>query len=192
MEIAQCRTDPQGNYISWNVGFRLRSVRSIEVSLESLCQKSVNVTNMWFPRLTHQESYYICEALGTHLPIPKTSKDCGDLEQLSRETWQDTDTECLHAFITPISDSVKEGEFCRTYDDAPFPGNSSIWAQDEPNGGIYENCVLMSNVGLYDSECVGSHCAVCRFNQPKVYTFKGACEEEPRNEFFLAYQVCCP
>ncbi|KAF2363478.1 Reverse transcriptase domain [Trinorchestia longiramus] len=186
MAIANCSSDLQGNYVSWNSGFELTNATSNTNNLESLCRQTVDVTYMWFPNVSDKEAFYICDALGTHLPLPADHGECYEIHRASREAW--SSNEYFFGFITPLIDDVHEGEFYRNFDLQIEPYEKLLWTHDEPNGGTYENCILMSEFGYYDSECMGIHCATCKFQEQKVFTLRGTCERELRNTYFLAQQ----
>ena len=105
------------------------------------------------------------------------------------EKWKSEGSECLGHFITFLNDIETEGRFVRNYDGKFYPDDEILWNEDEPNGHNFENCVFMSDEGVYDDHCGGLHCAVCEFLEPQVYLLHGACEKEQRNVYYSAYQV---
>ncbi|KAF2356090.1 Neurotransmitter-gated ion-channel ligand-binding domain [Trinorchestia longiramus] len=187
LSIANCSSDLQGNYVSWNNGFELTNMTSSTKNLESLCQQTVGVTYMWFPYVSDKEAFYLCDALGTHLPLPADHGECFEIHRVSREAW--SSNEYFFGFITPLSDDIQEGKFYRNFDRQVVPYSKLLWTHDEPNGDVYENCILMSEFGYYDTECMGIHCATCKFEEQKVFTLRGTCERELRNTYFFAQQT---
>jgi hypothetical protein len=185
--IANCSADMQGNFVSWSRGFRLTNASSYDVSLSSLCQHVVATTYMWFPHVTDKLAFYICDALGTHLPLPMTGGESYELHRVSRASWGSD--KFYFGFISPLRDELTENEYRRNFDGQIQPYHTIIWTPDEPNGDVYENCVDVSEYGFYDVECTADHCATCRFLEPRVLTLRGTCERELRNTFFLAQQV---
>ncbi|KAA0202631.1 hypothetical protein HAZT_HAZT010288 [Hyalella azteca] len=184
--IANCSADVQGNFVSWSRGFILTNASSFDVSLTSLCQHVVATTYMWFPHVTDKQAFYICDALGTHLPLPMTGGESYELHRVSRASWGSD--KFYYGFISPLRDELKENEYRRNFDGQIQPYHTIIWTPDEPNGDVYENCVYVSEYGFYDVECTADHCATCRFLEPRVFTLRGTCERELRNTFFLAQQ----
>ncbi|KAF2362748.1 Neurotransmitter-gated ion-channel ligand-binding domain [Trinorchestia longiramus] len=187
MSIANCTSDRQGNYVSWTNGYETRNVESTQQTLKSLCQKTIGVTYMWFPKVSDKEAFYLCDALGTHLPLPGTTEECYKIHNVSWEAW--SSDKFFFAFITPLTDEGNEGVFYRNYDRQTVLHDTILWGSDEPNGDIYENCVMVSQYGYFDADCTGYQCATCKFEEPKELTFRGTCERELRNVFFLAQQT---
>lgn len=186
-EIASCLVDFQGNYISWEGGWRLSNITEYYVSLSHFCNNTRDAVYFWFPDRPREFAFYICEALGTHLPIPRTMDEVHFWFNLSAKTWPDEPVLCRDNFWTPLIDIEEEDKWVTHYDNAPAP--KFAWKDGEPNGIFYENCIKIEPVGLADIDCVTNfRCSICEFKQLQIFSFLGTCELELRNINFIAYQ----
>lgn len=184
--LATCKSDLQGNYISWDVGFELTNAVSSEVKLSDLCNIDKGSLYFWFPNMPPPTSYYICEALGSRLPMPLTLAEAiGYLDLAVQELG--TSTRCSVEIAVGSNDIETDGNFVKYYDNTPWVSDS--WKDGEPNGLIYENCVQIENGGVVDVDCITRvQCAVCEFHKTIVFSLLGTCELENRNINFLVYQ----
>ncbi|XP_066941354.1 uncharacterized protein [Macrobrachium rosenbergii] len=183
--IANCQTDPQGNYIFWEAGWTLYNVTSYEMPLAKFCQEDTSKLYFWFPRVLEGEALYICEALGTHLPVVRSLRESQHLYEIMNERWPDSE-KCPLFYWSDLNDKRTEGVWVRGYDDKV--DNESYWAPDEPNGYRYENCAAIQPDGVIDDDCAWIRCALCTFNEPQRFIIRGTCETELRNVYFVAYQ----
>ncbi|XP_063885586.1 uncharacterized protein LOC135113890 [Scylla paramamosain] len=185
-EIAECRTDPQGNYVSWEAGWTLSNVTEYQVSLPHFCNSTEDRIYFWFPARPVDFAFYICEALGTHLPLPTTMEQIKFWFDLSAKTWPDS-IYCRGDFWTPLIDIEEEGSWVTHYDNAPAP--MPAWKDGEPNGIFYENCAKIEHNGVADYDCpTNIKCSVCEFQELQIFSFLGTCQVELRNINFIAYQ----
>jgi len=184
--MAECKMDKQGNYLSWNRGWEPENVRTYDVSLSHFCEKSTKPVFFGFPYVVDFQAFYICQALGSSLPLPSTAADISRHHRLVKENWPN-ETTCHERYWTPLMDTKTEGTFIRRYDkkvvtDVP-------WDEGEPNGIYYENCAFIVNNGVHDADCkYNIHCAVCEFKSLPVFRMIGICERELRNMHFVTYQ----
>ncbi|XP_071552922.1 uncharacterized protein [Panulirus ornatus] len=186
-EMAACKIDPQGNYVSWDAGWSISNLTKYDVPLQHFCQKTTDSIYFWFPMMPQALAFYICEALGTHLPLPLTMEQVKFWFNLCVQTWSEDSLACDHFFWASIHDSNEEGTWVTHYDNALAP--TPAWKDGEPNGIIYENCVMMEHQGLADINCLANlRCAVCEFSDLQIFSFLGTCELELRNVYFIAYQ----
>lgn len=125
----------------------------------------------------------MCEALGTHLPIIESLEDSRALFEVTSAAWPELHVPYLWS---ALNDKKDEGLFVYAYDGTP--GDPLVWATNEPNGLVYENCVAIIATGLIDVNCPLTRAALCTFREPKRFSFLGTCEEELRNIYFVAYQ----
>ncbi|XP_069937796.1 uncharacterized protein, partial [Cherax quadricarinatus] len=186
-EIAGCRIDPQGNYLSWEAGWDLQNITEYQVPLGHFCQQTTENTYFAFPKLPKAHAFFICESLGSHLPLPNNLEQVRLLFNISVQLWPGYPSLCRHNFWGSVTDSETEGTWVTHYDNsiAPF----IAWKDGEPNGNIYENCVYIEPLGVADTECIiYSSCAVCKFQDLQIFSFLGTCELEKRNIYFIAYQ----
>lgn len=185
LEITQCRADPQGSYISWEVGWTLHNVTSLDVPLERLCQTDVGPTYFWFPALTDAVAQYVCEALGTHLPIATSMEEAMTWHRRAAKAYPDSKN-CATDYWTSLNDKEEEGVW-RRHDGRTV--TTMFWAPHEPSGIIYENCAAIGTFGTGDIDCATNiYCAVCTFREQQRFSLLGACERELRNVYFVAYQ----
>lgn len=185
LEIARCRTDPQGNYISWEAGWTLRNVTSLDVTLESLCDSDVGPKYFWFPALTDAVAQYVCEALGTHLPFASSMEEALAWHRRAADAYPDSQN-CATDYWTSLNDKEEEGVW-RRHDGRAV--NTTFWAPHEPSGIIYENCAAIGTFGTGDIDCATNiYCAVCVFEEQQRFSLLGTCERELRNVYFVAYQ----
>ena len=187
-DMATCKNDYQGSYISWNKGWTLYNVESYDVSQGFFCEKSTGSIYFWFSDEPYLQSYYLCEALGTHLPLPRTFEESDGWLELSRKTWGN-ETRCSYEIIVSINDIQNEGSWVKHYNNEIVPLSETAWKDGEPNGLQYENCGMIEFNGMADIDCLTRvQCAVCEFKDQIVYSLLGTCEYELRNINFLAYQ----
>nr|XP_045582886.1 uncharacterized protein LOC123745852 isoform X3 [Procambarus clarkii] len=187
--MAACKSDLQGNYISWEAGWELHNVTEYDASMESFCQPSTYTNYFGFPELPQAHAFYICEALGSHLPLPTTMKEVTFWYNLSYQVWphQDNLTLCSDFLWSSITDANHDGTWVTHYDNALAP--TVAWKVGEPNGLVYENCAVIEKLGLSDIVCATSKwCAICEFSDLHVFTLLGTCELEEHNLNFIAYQ----
>ncbi|XP_071542888.1 uncharacterized protein [Panulirus ornatus] len=185
--MAACETDPQGNYVSWEGRWKLSNLTVYQVPLQSFCQKTTDSVYFWFPRTPKALAFYLCEALGTHLPLPTTMDEVHDYFHLSDQAWPDEPTSWRDNLWTSITDAQDEGAWITHYDNelAPTP----VWKDGEPNGIFFENCAMIEPIGVADIDCLTNRrCVVCEFPKLQIFSFLGTCELELRNVYFTAYQ----
>ena len=186
--MANCQTDPQGNYIAWNAGWEVFNAEVTDVDLGHFCREEVGSVYFWFPDLPPSVSNYICESLGTHLPLPKTAVEAVAWLERSRDTWG-PETRCSMEIVVPVNDVAEDGVWRRIYDGAVMDHSDVAWKDGEPNGIVYENCAQIELEGIADIDCLTRvQCAVCEFTRRQVFSLRGTCEAELRNINFLAYQ----
>lgn len=186
LRLAQCQADTQGNFVSWNAGWTLSNAAKEDVPLTKLCQEETENIYFWFPDTTDAVAQYVCEALGTHLPIVTNQEETDYLYELVETTWPDSD-HCPVYYWNGLTDEEEEDVWVASHD-KNYIDNSSYWAPNEPNGGRYENCGAINHFGTIDDDCAWSRCALCTFTQPQRFSFLGTCEPELRNVYFVAYQ----
>ncbi|XP_071540839.1 uncharacterized protein [Panulirus ornatus] len=186
-EMAACETDPQGNYISWEGGWKLSNLTEYHVPLQYFCQKTTDPIYFWFPKTPQALGFYICEALGTHLPLPTTMDEVHNIYHLSAQAWPNEPVLCKNRFWASITDTQDQGTWVTHYDNAI--ALTPAWNDGEPNGIFYENCAQIEPVGVADIDCLTSQkCAVCEFSELQIFSLLGTCELELRNVYFIAYQ----
>ena len=186
LRIAQCQADPQGNFVSWEAGWTLNNVTAEDLPLTKLCQEDKEHHYFWFPRITDAVAQYVCEALGTHLPIVTSLEQTKYLYYLVETIWPESDY-CPVYYWSSLNDKEDENVWVASYNKTHVD-NSSFWAPNEPNGGRYENCAAINHFGTIDDDCAWRRCALCTFTQPQRFSFLGTCEPELRNVYFVAYQ----
>ncbi|KAK4319126.1 hypothetical protein Pmani_009956 [Petrolisthes manimaculis] len=184
--MAQCKSDPKGNFISWEAGWKLNNATSYDQPLAKFCQVEEEKIYFWFPEVSDYVGQYVCEALGTHLPHVTSLEEAEDLYHQSEVRWPESD-HCPLYYWSSLNDRAKENVWVASYD-KKLIDNSSYWGPDEPNGYRYENCAAVKRVGLIDDDCAWDRCALCIFTEPQRFTFLGSCELELRNVYFVAYQ----
>ena len=186
--MAQCKINPQGNYISWNEGWDLYNATSSDVHISHFCQSDNGIVYFLFPNIPYKTSYYICEALGTHLPLPKTMEELRYFWKVAADSFPN-DTRCKNELMLPINDMNNEGVWTRHYDGEIVNTKDVAWNDGEPNGIHYENCAQMEETKVADIDCATRmQCALCEFKGRLVYSLLGTCEIELRNINFRAYQ----
>ncbi|ROT75706.1 putative basement membrane-specific heparan sulfate proteoglycan core protein, partial [Penaeus vannamei] len=184
-QMARCRSDPKGNYISWEAGWTLYNVSTYDMSLSDFCSREVDILYFWFPRALELTAQYICEALGTHLPTVTNLQEVRHLYNILDETWPESE-KCPRYYWSDLNDKQEENVWVSSYDGRV--DNVSYWSPDEPNGFRYENCAAVRQDGLIDDDCAWPMCALCTFTKPQRFSFLGTCEKELRNVYFVAYQ----
>ncbi|KAK3887647.1 hypothetical protein Pcinc_008254 [Petrolisthes cinctipes] len=186
-EMATCKIDLKGNYISWDAGWTLFNVTSYTVSLKQFCHWTAKTTYFWFPETSRELATYVCEALGSHLPLPTTMDEVHSWYNISSATWPDEPSLCRDNFWASIDDMKEEGYWVTHYDQSPVAVNT--WKDNEPNGIFFENCAEIEPTGLADIDCVtNKRCSVCKFSQIAFFSLLGICESELQNVHFKVSQ----
>lgn len=186
-EIAACRADSQGNYIAWEAGWTLNNITDYDVPLSHFCNTTEDTIYFWFPNRPRDFAFYICEALGSHLPLPTTMEEVNFWFGLSAKTWPNETAYCKGDFWTSLIDIEEDGKWVTHYNNAP--ALAPAWKDGEPNGIFYENCAKVENIGVADFDCLTNFkCSVCEFQERQIFSLLGTCELELRNINFIAYQ----
>lgn len=186
LSIATCKIDLEGDYISWNVGWTLHNVDSYLIDYKELCKRKQKNFFFSFTKLLYNEAFYICEALGSHLPVPYCNQTLSRFYSRFKEFLPD-DTNCQKDIFTPLTDEQEEDVWRRFYDGTEI--NSTIWQPGEPNGLEFESCALTDTDGMYDVDCATHEgCALCEFKERAIFSLLGTCELELRNIYFQAHQ----
>ncbi|XP_076041999.1 uncharacterized protein LOC143025904 [Oratosquilla oratoria] len=185
-EIAMCKIDPQGNYISWNVGWTLSNATDYDVPISHFCQGDEGPFYYYFPVTGVAVAFYLCEALDSHLPLPTSQDEVDRWYNASYHHFTDTE-ECKKRFWVSLTDRKEEGVYVTHYDNQV--DTSAYWKDGEPNGLMYENCAQMEEIGIADHDCDTRFiCTACKLNELKILSLRGTCENELRNINFVAYQ----
>lgn len=185
--IALCITDYQGDYISWDSQWNLQNVEQYKTNWKGLCNYREKNFVFGFDETLSNEAFYLCDSLGSFLPVPETFEETDRIMTLVEETWKNNSS-CATDFFTPLQDHKKDGVFMTYYTNLPYEGPIA-WYDQEPNGGKYENCAQFARRGVYDVDCdTRLGCTVCEFNEKVIYYLRGTCETELRNIYFLALQ----
>ncbi|XP_068221246.1 uncharacterized protein [Palaemon carinicauda] len=183
--IAHCKDDPQGNYISWEVGWTYKNVTSYDISLTKLCDNEKVTNHFWFPEITFETAQYLCQSLGTQLTQPTTLEAIAYLNTLAETTYPG-DGRCTWDYWTSLTDFKEEGVW--RYYDGQIP-DILLWERQEPNGLHYENCAVIFPVGMADIDCkTNRKCVECTLTGQQRFSLQGTCENELRNIFLIAYQ----
>ncbi|KAL7635244.1 UNVERIFIED_CONTAM: hypothetical protein RMT77_014231 [Armadillidium vulgare] len=187
--IAKCLSNENGNYISWNSGWRLENIESYNIEYQTLCRHREKYYAFGFKNIYFKEAYYICKALGSRLPTPTTLEEIQRMIGVADEMWPNRTWFCEQDFFTPLNDAEKEGTWVTYFDDKPFKERIP-WGGSEPNGLHYENCAHIAHFGVYDVDCTSqTGCAFCEFSGKVIYSLRGACQmAELRDAYFLAHQ----
>lgn len=181
-KMAKCQADLNGNYISWNAEWDLQNVVTYNLSTDELCHQKKGPDYFWFPSVQEDTARYLCRALGSRLPMASSMVDINFWITLAPEDLK----QCRSNLWTPLNDKENDGVWMSYDGDVVL---SLPWSPGEPNGLNYENCVLISERGLDDVECIPrARCAVCSFHEQGRFSLMGTCEKELDNVYFVAYQ----
>lgn len=184
-DIALCKNDPQGNYVSWEAGWELYDADMYEVPLSELCQKDIGTTYFWFPALSFSIAQYLCQALGTRLPQITNKHEIEILHEVSASAHPNVT--CHTNFWTELTDEREEGIW-RSQNG--LVQSNVMWAPQEPNGLHYENCGVLNANGISDVDCeTDRYCVLCTFTDQQRYSLLGICESELRNVYFMPFQT---
>lgn len=109
-----------------------------------------------------------------------------------------------HKLIVPYADSCQGGRLFLgatdekeedvwlddfTREETGLPGKGDpYWGSGEPNGWLFQNCIVTKGLFVSDTICHRSSCAVCRRPDNQVWTLRGICELEERNYYFTAHK----
>ncbi|KAK7084707.1 hypothetical protein SK128_015487 [Halocaridina rubra] len=64
------------------------------------------------------------------------------------------------------------------------PCKALMFRKQNPDGGKFQNCLLVRPNGLYDTECKKSSCSACHTTAGNTWTLRGICEEEEQMYYF--------
>ncbi|KAK7079135.1 hypothetical protein SK128_008292, partial [Halocaridina rubra] len=185
-DIAKCQINPQGSYVSWSVDWKLQDISDYDVPLELFCNQDAGLSYFWFPDVPEATAQYLCEALGTHLPMVKSKPEVTLILALAKKNLPDVPS-CHAKLWTALNDKEENGMWKYYYNDELEP--DAYWSPGEPNGLIYENCAVINVNGIDDIDCTTNiRCALCEFREQKRFSFLGTCEAELRNVYFVAYK----
>ena len=162
----------QWNPVDWNV---IGTDWSLEEEFEDVfCNISDNYNLAISSRISFKESVDICK----HKLNNSISPWEDNPEWFQRYmAWHQNITEGACPFIwTPFSDEQSEGSFLNMNSFAKAEVN--FWAKDEPNGGKYENYVIMSvaQAALYDVTAAFRSCSSCLISSSLLLKLDGRCQ----------------
>lgn len=184
-KMAECCSDPQGNYVSWEVGWTLQNVNSYETPRENLCKKEVSAEYFWFPARGFTTAMYLCDALGTKLPSAVDMNEADVIHEVAAVLFPNQAL-CYTDYWTSATDAKEDGVWMEY--NSPLVGQIA-WHPEEPNGLVYENCAVLNGRGISDIDCKTNYkCIVCAFNDQQRFSLLGTCESELRNVYFTAFQ----
>ncbi|XP_071514430.1 uncharacterized protein [Panulirus ornatus] len=185
--LASCNGDPQGDFLSWEEDLQPENVIQYTIPLDQLCPSESSSFYFWFTWVTFSTAQYLCEALGSYLPLPSTVEEIDVIRAESVQRWPNA-SDRPRDFWTPLNDREQEGVWRSVRD--PLAANLTLpWSRGEPNGLHYENCAYISQHLLNDVHCINEEAAAaCKFEEPSVFTLLGTCETEKETVTFLAKQ----
>uniref|UniRef100_A0A6A7FW06 Glycine receptor subunit alpha-2-like n=1 Tax=Hirondellea gigas TaxID=1518452 RepID=A0A6A7FW06_9CRUS len=185
--MAKCDTDPQGNYVAWNIGWTLMNIVSYEEDLSTICQlEGTRISYQWFSTMSQDEAYYLCEALGGTLPEISDVAGAELYHAIAATTWPN-EKGCKTKFWTGLTDIDVDGEW--RHATSPHKQVNLFWAGGEPDGIFYQNCALIYPEGMRDVNCpVTFKCAVCEHKSSTAFSLRGTCETDKRHVYFTSHQ----
>lgn len=185
--LAQCQSKKEGNYISWTSDWLLQNVETYLANEKSFCDFKEQISVFVFSNMFYHEACYICDALGSRLPMPTSYEELFLLTNITSDKWPGS-RDCVKDIFTPLNDINIEGTWTTHLSRESYK-EKIPWSRGEPNGIIFENCAQFDSWGIYDTDCTTyKGCALCEFKDKVIYSLKGACELELRNIYFLAHQ----
>lgn len=185
-DLANCKNNSfEGNIITWSNGWRLNNINKHYEDSKVLCARTnSNASYRGFPSKTETEALYICEALGGKLPEVSSLSDVHKYFGLYQELWSNSKS-CRH-FWTDLTDRDREDTWIRST--KPFGKGKTFWADNEPDGYIYQECALIFSDGLHDIPCSLKSCVFCEITSRVVFSLRGTCESEKRHIYFKSVQ----
>lgn len=61
---------------------------------------------------------------------------------------------------------------------SPTPQSELAFRKHNPDGDKYQNCILIREKGLLDTDCKKHSCSACHTTAGGTWTLRGTCEEE--------------
>nr|XP_045583291.1 uncharacterized protein LOC123746084 [Procambarus clarkii] len=181
--IADCQSDPQGNYVSWEGGWTLQNVTSYNLSLTKLCDRDAGPTYFWFEWSPYLVADYLCLALGSQLPTNHT--EATTAINAAKNSSLNLGS-CYRDYWLAPNDIEEEGVW--KIGNTPVDMSSIGWAAQEPNGLHYENCIAFEYRSS-DIDCrTNVKCTACLIQEQQRFSLLGICENELRNIYFTAFQ----
>ena len=187
-----CGNDPQGNYVSWDLGWDLYEIKTTDMELQDICDtRRDTFKHFWFPKLSQADAYYVCDAIGGSLPEISSEREAQYWHNLTKRHWPDRvgkeKSDCASKYWTTLTDEFEEGVWVRGNDIMRSPG-PTYWALGEPDGYRFESCAIIYYLGLRDGPCQMLQCALCRLPKTMLYSFKGNCAVDKRHIYFNVFQ----
>lgn len=173
-DVAFCKSNVQGNSISWEDDWIFQNAVQYDLKQEDLCFRDFPPKFQVFPAMDHAQGTYLCAALGGSLVTPKHMVELTHM-YLTAQT-QKRDCNLIWVGVT---DEIEEGLWSQPrsgLDPATLP-----WAFGEPNGLRYENCAGIEPAGVTDENCEMKRCPICNMTERVAMTLRGSCEANPHN-----------
>ena len=151
-----------------------KNVHEKHIKMEHICVDD-KYTSVTLPfKLRFQTALEACKLLGNGEIF--TFKQPGNLTGFDFEYTFGKNFEELEEIWTPFSDAEKEGTY-RNIHDGKIE-EKLFWREDQPNGGLSENNVIISAYGLklYDRNAFIPSGVTCSVDK-KVITLRGTCDD---------------
>lgn len=173
-DVASCKSNAQGNSISWEDDWVFQSLVQYDLEQEDLCFRESPPKFEVFPAMDHAQSTYLCGALGGSLLTPKHMIEVTHMYLAAQNQRQDCDGIWVGA-----TDEGEEGLWHQPrsgLNPAKLP-----WAFGEPDGLRYENCASIEPEGVTDENCEMKRCPICSMAERVAMTLRGSCEADSHN-----------
>ena len=108
-------------------------------------------------------SNYLCQAFGGELLVPKNDLDLHKSQSLVQKS-----NLCSYAFLglTKFNDTM-------AIDLRGQPTSFIKWAENQPNGGNYQQCITIWDSAFDDGRCFAKTCFLCQIKAQNIFTLRG-------------------
>ena len=198
-KISSCRSDLQGDEVSWNSDIWQTKGTSNSEEIDPLvfCQDTPENQMYLFEPISLIEAFSVCESIKGNLP---TAKNLTEFESLSRNIAQYIEASsssftCNKIWMN-LTDEDLEGRWTNIRNDKSKEELEEIqdiaWKTGEPDGNKVQNCAILDSrhgeLAIKDTECHHRNCLVCIVNHPPNWVLLGACIFQERNKYFVSTQ----
>ena len=180
-----------GNVVDWSTAkWEVTKMESIEMS-QSMCT-DLGLGAVAVPELlSAPASKLFCHKLNGEMYV---LKDDDSLQTIYEAVKPFEKCSCPNCPGSPYVwsgwfDEPSEGSFVNMESNEiefdPTKFSDQIWADAEPNGDEYENCLVMNNRKmLEDLACDQLRCSVCKLGSTPVFTLRGLCQDSIFDAYF--------
>ncbi|XP_045114123.1 uncharacterized protein LOC123506251 [Portunus trituberculatus] len=179
LSLTRCEVDLEGDIISWSGPWKVYNAEEKYVSMPELCQ-SVNRGRMTvpLPSLRYHDSVQLCRGLRGYFDVPATMAAVYESKKFFEGV-----SDCARVWAGADDEAV-EGVWHNPFTGVNMDPSEMAFKIHNPDGDKYQNCILLRDSGLLDTDCKKHSCAACHTTAGSTWTLRGTCEEEERMYYF--------